>query len=120
LWSEIPSLQPRFLGVHKRISGDHHFQQALREHHLAGGRSAPAYYIFANCSGLAFFLLENRRALCSRISHRKLTCLSPSAGRTLLRNENFGQLLRQRLSRYEILFAVNEESDEAMPLNTGA
>ena len=73
-----------------------------------------AYYVFTVVAVVRFFSRERKKALPAFTP--KLSLLKPVRGVDFASYENFVSFCRQDYPDYEILFAVNDESDEAMPL----
>ena len=77
--------------------------------------SAPlAYYVFASVAAIRFFRRERKRPLPAFTP--PVSVLKPVRGVDFATYENFASFCRQDYPDYEILFAVNDEGDEAMPL----
>lgn len=77
--------------------------------------SAPlAYYVFASVAAIRFFTRERKRPLPAFTP--PVSVLKPVRGVDFASYENLASFCRQDYPDYEILFAVNDESDEAMPL----
>jgi ceramide glucosyltransferase len=73
-----------------------------------------AYYITATIAALRFFLRERARKLPSYAP--PVSVLKPVHGVDFGSYENFSSFCRQDYPDYEILFAVNDEADPAVPL----
>ena len=73
-----------------------------------------AYYVTAILAALRFFPRERARALPKYAP--PVSLLKPVRGVDFGSYENFSSFCQQDYPDYEILFAVNEESDPAMPL----
>lgn len=73
-----------------------------------------AYYVFASIAAVRFFARKCKRSL--PVLTPPVSVLKPVRGADFASYENFASFCRQNYPDYEILFAVNEESDEAMPL----
>lgn len=72
------------------------------------------YYIVATIAALRFFRRERRRKL--RNYTPPVSLLKPVRGADFATYENYASFCRLDYPDYEILFAVNEASDEAVPL----
>src|SRR5581483_6327180 len=72
------------------------------------------YYFAASVAAARFFLRERARALPALTP--PVSVLKPVYGVYLGSLEHFSSFCRQNYSDYEILFAVNDESDPAVPL----
>ena len=72
------------------------------------------YYFAASVAAARFFLRERARALPAFTP--PVSVLKPVYGVDFGSLENFSSFCRQNYSDYEILFAVNDESDPAVPL----
>jgi ceramide glucosyltransferase len=72
------------------------------------------YYVLASAAALRFFIRERRRVL-PELTPR-LSVLKPVRGVDFASYENFASFCRQDYPEYEILFAVNDDKDEALPL----
>jgi ceramide glucosyltransferase len=73
-----------------------------------------AYYIVAMLAALRFFRRERRRKLVDFTP--PVSLLKPVRGVDFASYENFASFCRQNYPDYEILFAVNDPSDPAVPL----
>ena len=92
----------------------HHFSAAVRDIVLLAAVAPLLYYVFATLAALRFFSLEPQRAPSAFTP--KLSLLKPVRGVDFASYENFASFCRQDYPDYEILFAVNEETDAALPL----
>ena len=92
----------------------HHFSAAVRDIVLLTAGAPLAYYIFATAAALRFFAPRQENAHPDFTP--KLSLLKPVRGVDFASYENFASFCRQDYPDYEILFAVNEETDEAIPL----
>ncbi|HYL63315.1 MAG TPA: bacteriohopanetetrol glucosamine biosynthesis glycosyltransferase HpnI [Candidatus Methylomirabilis sp.] len=72
------------------------------------------YYIVATIAALRFFRRERRRKL--RNYTPPVSLLKPVRGADFATYENYASFCRLDYPDYEILFAVNDASDEAVPL----
>jgi len=72
------------------------------------------YYIAATFAALRFFRRERRRKL--RSYSPPVSLLKPVRGVDFASYENYSSFCRQDYPDYEILFAVNDAADEAVPL----
>ena len=72
------------------------------------------YYIVATIAALRFFRRERGRKL--RSYTPVVSLLKPVRGADSATYENYASFCRQDYPDYEILFAVNDSSDEAVPL----
>jgi len=72
------------------------------------------YYALATFAGLRFFSVE--RAKDPAPHSPPVSVLKPVRGVDFGSRDNFASFCRQAYPEYEILFAVNEESDAAVPL----
>ena len=73
-----------------------------------------AYYALASFAAIRFFTAERRRLRAPFTP--PVSVLKPVRGIDFASYENFRSFCDQDYPDYEILFAVNEENDEAMPL----
>ncbi len=73
-----------------------------------------AYYIAATFAAWRFFRRERRRKL--RNYTPPVSLLKPVRGIDFATYENYSSFCRQDYPGYEILFAVNDSSDQAIPL----
>jgi ceramide glucosyltransferase len=73
-----------------------------------------AYYVFASAAAIRFFGRERGRSLSAFTP--PVSVLKPVRGTDFASYESFASFCCQDYPDYEILFAVNEEGDEAMPL----
>ena len=73
-----------------------------------------AYYVTATLAALRFFRRERARALPSYTP--PVSLLKPVKGVDFASYENFESFCRQDYPDYEILFAVNDDADPAVPL----
>ncbi len=73
-----------------------------------------AYYVTAIIAALRFFRREGSRTLSPYTP--PVSLLKPVKGVDFASYENFSSFCRQNYPDYEILFAVNEDSDPAIPL----
>src|ERR1700685_1339574 len=73
-----------------------------------------AYYITAILAALRFFRRERARTLPSYAP--PVSLLKPVRGVDFGSYQNFASFCRQDYPEYEILFAVNDEDDPAVPL----
>lgn len=81
---------------------------------LLVGAAPLAYYVTAILAALRFFGRERRRVL--PYYTPPVSLLKPVRGVDFGSYENFSSFCHQDYPDYEILFAVNEESDPAVPL----
>jgi ceramide glucosyltransferase len=81
---------------------------------LLWGAAALTYYVTAILAALRFFPRERARVLPKYAPPASL--LKPVRGADFGSYENFSSFCRQDYPDYEILFAVNDESDSALPL----
>jgi ceramide glucosyltransferase len=81
---------------------------------LLWGAAALAYYVTAILAALRFFPRERARVLPKYAP--PVSLLKPVRGADFGSYENFSSFCRQDYPDYEILFAVNDESDPALPL----
>jgi len=72
------------------------------------------YYVAATIAALRFFRRERRRKL--RNYTPSVSVLKPVRGTDFATYENYSSFCRQDYPDYEILFAVNDASDAAVPL----
>src|SRR5713101_8444835 len=72
------------------------------------------YYAFATAAALRFFRLERARVLPNYTP--PVSVLKPVRGVDFGSYENFTSFCRQEYPDYEILFAVNDEGDPAVPV----
>jgi ceramide glucosyltransferase len=72
------------------------------------------YYVAATIVALRFFRRERRRKL--RNYTPSVSVLKPVRGTDFATYENYSSFCRQDYPNYEILFAVNDASDAAVPL----
>ena len=72
------------------------------------------YYIAASLAALVFFRRERKRKL--RSYSPPVSLLKPVRGVDFASYENYSSFCRQDYPDYEIVFAVNDASDEAVPL----
>ena len=72
------------------------------------------YYIAATLAALLFFRRERKRKL--RSYSPPVSLLKPVRGVDFASYENYSSFCRQDYPDYEIVFAVNDASDEAVPL----
>ena len=72
------------------------------------------YYIAASLAALVFFRRERKRKL--RSYSPPVSLLKPVRGVDFASYENYSSFCRQDYPDYEIVFAVNDASDEAAPL----
>lgn len=72
------------------------------------------YYVLAALAALRFFLAERARPMASFTP--PVSILKPVHGVDFGSFENFSSFCRQDYPDYEILFAVNDESDPAIPV----
>ena len=72
------------------------------------------YYIAATIAALRFFHRERKRKL--RSYSPAVSLLKPVRGVDFASYENYSSFCRQDYPDYEIMFAVNDASDEAVPL----
>jgi ceramide glucosyltransferase len=72
------------------------------------------YYVLASVAAARFFTRERKRILPDFTP--RLSLLKPVRGVDFGAYENFASFCRQDYPDYEILFAVNNENDEALPL----
>jgi ceramide glucosyltransferase len=73
-----------------------------------------AYYVTATIAAIRFFSRERRRTLPQYAP--SVSLLKPVKGVDFATYENFSSFCRQDYPDYEILFAVNDDSDPAVPL----
>jgi ceramide glucosyltransferase len=73
-----------------------------------------AYYIAATFAALRFFLARRRRKIASYSP--AVSLLKPVRGVDFGSYENFASFCRQEYPEYEILFAVADQADPAVPL----
>jgi len=73
-----------------------------------------AYYVCASWAAIRFFGRQRKRSLSAFTP--QVSLLKPVRGADFASYENFVSFCRQDYPDYEILFAVNDEADEAMPL----
>jgi ceramide glucosyltransferase len=92
----------------------HHFSAAVRDIALLAAVAPLVYYVFATLAALRFFALEPQPAPSAFTP--KLSLLKPVRGVDFASYENFASFCCQDYPDYEILFAVNEETDAALPL----
>jgi ceramide glucosyltransferase len=92
----------------------HHFPPAVRDLILLAAAAPLAYYVFASAAAVRFFTRERKRERPDFTP--RLSLLKPVRGVDFASYENFASFCRQDYPDYEILFAVNEESDAALPL----
>ena len=72
------------------------------------------YYVLASLASLRFFTRERRRAAPSFTP--QVSLLKPVRGVDFASYENFASFCRQDYPDYEILFAVSDEHDQALPV----
>lgn len=72
------------------------------------------YYLSATLAAIRFFRRERARSVPS--FHPPVSILKPVYGVDFASLENFTSFCRQEHPEYEILFAVNDESDPAVPV----
>jgi len=72
------------------------------------------YYALATVAGLRFFRRERARVLPAYAP--PVSLLKPVRGVDFASSENFASFCQQNYPAYEILFAVNDEKDPAVPL----
>jgi ceramide glucosyltransferase len=92
----------------------HHFPEAVRDMVLLAAAAPLAYYVFASVAAVRFFTSERKRVLPDFTP--PLSLLKPVRGVDFASYENFASFCRQDYPDYEILFAMNAESDAALPL----
>lgn len=92
-----------------------HFHPAIYRDSILFLAALPlVYYVFACLAAIRFFRRERARSLPS--FHPPASILKPVYGVDFGSLENFTSFCRQDYPDYEILFAVNDESDPAVPL----
>jgi len=91
-----------------------HFPAILRDLVFLAALAPLAYYLLASARAIRFFTRERKRSLPA--FSPAVSVLKPVRGTDFASYANFASFCRQDYPEYEILFAVNEESDEAMPL----
>jgi len=91
-----------------------HVHAGWREAVLLIAMAPLAYYITAILAALRFFRRERARTLPSYAP--PVSLLKPVRGVDFGSYQNFASFCRQDYPEYEILFAVNDESDPAVPL----
>ncbi len=72
------------------------------------------YYAFATAAALRFFRLERARVLPNYTP--SVSMLKPVRGVDFGSYENFESFCRQEYPDYEVLFAVNDDGDPAVPV----
>src|SRR5271169_3824217 len=72
------------------------------------------YYVFATVAALRFFRRERARVLPDYTP--PVSILKPVRGVDFGSYENFASFCRQAYPDYEILFAVNDDADPAVPV----
>ena len=92
----------------------HFLPAAIRDLLLLAAVAPLAYYVLSSAAALRFFLRERKRLLPAFTP--KLSLLKPVRGVDFASYENFASFCRQDYPDYEILFAVNDENDAALPL----
>jgi len=90
------------------------FHSGWREAVLLLAAAPLLYYIAATFAALRFFRRERRRKL--RSYSPPVSLLKPVRGVDFAIYENYSSFCRQDYPEYEILFAVNDAADEAVPL----
>jgi ceramide glucosyltransferase len=90
------------------------FSPLAREVFLLFALAPLAYYVTASAAALRFFRRERKRGLPDFTP--PVSLLKPVRGADFASYENFASFCLQDYPDYEILFAVSDESDEALPL----
>jgi ceramide glucosyltransferase len=91
-----------------------HVSAAWRYAVLVLAAAPLVYYALATMAGLRFFRRERTRVLPDYTP--SLSVLKPVRGVDFGSHENFASFCRQEYPDYEILFAVNDDADPAVPL----
>lgn len=96
------------------LAGIHANTGLLRNVILVLAAAPLVYYLLASLAGLRFF---RRQRAGSRVTFTPpISILKPVHGVDFASRENFSSFCRQDYPDYEILFAVNDESDPAVPI----
>lgn len=90
------------------------FSSLIRDALLLIAAAPLAYYITATIAALRFFRRERSRALPAYTP--SVSLLKPVKGVDFASYENFSSFCRQNYPDYEILFALNDDTDPAVPL----
>ena len=96
------------------LAGIHVNAAVLRNAILVLAAAPLVYYLLASLVGLRFF--RRQRGGSSVIFTPPVSILKPVHGLDFASHENFSSFCRQDYPDYEILFAVNDESDPAVPI----
>ena len=91
-----------------------HFHSGWRDALLLLAAAPLLYYAAATFAAWRFFRRERARKLPNYAP--PVSLLKPVRGTDFASYENFASFCRQEYREYEILFAVNDEADEAVPL----
>jgi ceramide glucosyltransferase len=91
-----------------------HVSAAWRDAVLLLAAAPLVYYALATVAALRFFHRERARVLPNYTP--SVSVLKPVRGVDFSSHENFASFCRQEYADYEILFAVNDEADPAVPV----